>query len=98
MMRAIHPKRLVARDTGDERTSRQLRIMNDLVLAIQAAMLDRAGDLLRNIHNESPAERDIHQLVPTANGKERLPLPEGFIDQHQLKQIPIRFRFRNCLL
>ena len=98
MMRAVHPKVFVARDIGYERTPRQLRIVNDVVLAIQPTMVDRAGYLQRNVHDQRAAQRNVHELMASANGKERLVLTKCFIHEHQLKQIAVRLGFRHSLL
>jgi len=97
VMRAIHAQLLSAHDLRQQRASLQLRIVDHGTLAVRATVIERTRYLRLDVHDERAAKRHVDQLMPAADGKERLALTKNFLHQHQFEQVSFRLRLGNRL-
>ena len=61
--------------------------MHQLARLVHALMVQRAGHLPADVRNQFATERDVQQLVPVANGQQRLALAENLLNQDQLAPV-----------
>ena len=80
-MRAVYAQSLFAGNLVQDGTGRQCHFVNDFVLPVQAAVVQRSGHLRGNIHNQRAAQRNVQNLLSAANGQQRLALAENFPNQ-----------------
>ena len=52
-------------------------------------MVQRAGNLLADVRDQLPAERDVEQLMAATDRQQRFALAENFVNQNQFEQIAL---------
>ena len=61
-------------------------------------MSQRLGFLGGDVHNKITAECHVQNLLPATDRQQRFLLPENFLDQSQLGEIPRRIGLHYCFL
>ena len=88
MVRAVHANLTLAGNLGQQASRCQMYFVNTCAAAVHPPMIQNPPALRGQVGNQRATQRDIEDLLSATNRQQRFALPEYFIHQHQLAQVP----------